>query len=859
MADARALAADLLLRLGVDASGVAAELSSKLTAAERAAVSSGDRIAAGVAKGADKATVAQLRVVAATEKYNRVLQDETATVGQKASAQAALITSQQRLNRQQVATAAGLRENTAAARNFALATAAIGTAAAAYVVTSVGKFRDLAGEVRGLVRLTGQSAESASQLRFAAQQSGVGIDVLSGGLRAFEKHLASNDKAAQSLGFAYRDTAGRLLPFDQILARVQERFRTLPDGPEKTALALQLFGRQGATLLPLLSRSSDEMETLAERARRLGLVLSGDSLAQVKRAAQAQKDLSSAVESLQVSMGQRSLPVITKFKEILAGGLTFAAEHEKVAATSAAVVGLGAAFGKAGSFASNFNEVTAAGGQLLALIRARSAGTVAANSATTASYVRLTAAANAANAAEARGAAGLLGGKRKALAAGAALAGAGVLAADSGNGAVSGLSTVGGAALLGAGIGSFVPGIGTGVGAAVGGAIGVGGLIFGARDPDGTKTTRSVAQVSRELAAVTAQVNAAPDRVQIPDLIRRQIHLKDELKAAERQAKATTPVFNELTGAYENLTSAQVKAKLTTAQHEEEMRKLREQVTSLAASPVAGQAGIASARKALADAKDARDRAAEAVREARGARVGGPGATGTDFRVAELRLQTARERLAKGTATPSERAAVLTAQQRLNELRNKGRATAEQTEAAENRIRDAIDSQRDAQQRVNEARKALSGAQGLSAAEALERVRAQIRAQGNRGADAATLIRKGITGDALEAIEALDAQSPGSLHKIAQTRGKKFVQDYNAGIESLTRQTSIVNTLLKGSEIEANRRGIRIGEAFLKGWREVLSGEGPSAFNTSALTPRLPQPPVRNLPNKVLAQGFLVP
>jgi hypothetical protein len=99
MAD-EVLGADLMLRLGIDAAGVAAEMSSKLTAAERAAVASGDRISSKLGQGYDKATVAQLRLVSATERHNRVMMAQEATVGQRANAQAALLTAQSRLNKE---------------------------------------------------------------------------------------------------------------------------------------------------------------------------------------------------------------------------------------------------------------------------------------------------------------------------------------------------------------------------------------------------------------------------------------------------------------------------------------------------------------------------------------------------------------------------------------------------------------------------------------------------------------------------------------------------------------------------------------------------------------------------------------
>ena len=48
-------------------------------------------------------------------------------------------------------------------------------------------------------------------------------------------------------------------------AEVVKAFQDMPEGAEKSALAVELFGRNGMELLPLLNSSSDSVEELRKK------------------------------------------------------------------------------------------------------------------------------------------------------------------------------------------------------------------------------------------------------------------------------------------------------------------------------------------------------------------------------------------------------------------------------------------------------------------------------------------------------------------------------------------------------------------------------------------------------------------
>ncbi|MFJ4230115.1 hypothetical protein ACIPYV_21325, partial [Paenarthrobacter nicotinovorans] len=62
-------------------------------------------------------------------------------------------------------------------------------------------------------------------------------------------------------------------PMAEILPGLADKFKSMPDGAEKTALATQLFGRSGAQMLPFLNKGSEGIGQLTDKAKQMGLVI----------------------------------------------------------------------------------------------------------------------------------------------------------------------------------------------------------------------------------------------------------------------------------------------------------------------------------------------------------------------------------------------------------------------------------------------------------------------------------------------------------------------------------------------------------------------------------------------------------
>lgn len=198
---------------------------------------------------------------------------------------------------------------------------AIGVGAAVFAVKAAGAFVDVGKEVIKLQRYTGGTAEAMSGLRFAAQQSGVDTDKLARSMGLLSKNLQSGKGDFDKLGIATVDAHGKTLPLDQVLLNVAQKFKDMPNGAEKTATAIKLFGRAGADLLPMLNKGRDGLVALEGEAKKYGLVLTEDNIVAVKKSIAAHREQAVAWSGLQVQIGAQVLPALTSLTQSFTEGL----------------------------------------------------------------------------------------------------------------------------------------------------------------------------------------------------------------------------------------------------------------------------------------------------------------------------------------------------------------------------------------------------------------------------------------------------------------------------------------------------------------------------------------------------------
>lgn len=175
----------------------------------------------------------------------------------------------------------------------------------------------------------GASAEGISVLAFAAKTADVSSEQLQGGLTKLAVKigaLQAGSKGAAAdfrrLGLSAKDFAGKdtVQAFDLI----SQRLGKVEDSTLKTELAVQIFGKSGAELIPLLNDlAAQGFGSIEEAARSLGLVIDDETAGTAQAVNDSFTIMKAQAEGLALQftagLAPSILDVMTSFREETAG------------------------------------------------------------------------------------------------------------------------------------------------------------------------------------------------------------------------------------------------------------------------------------------------------------------------------------------------------------------------------------------------------------------------------------------------------------------------------------------------------------------------------------------------------------
>lgn len=257
-----------------------------------------------------------------------------------------------------------------------LAIGAVGVGITAYAKNATDYTVDLVKSSKQLSRETGTSIENASQLVYVAQRMGISADqasttfgvfskqitaatqdigkssqahqelqnkidktkleirltteeikkngdktgelalkvkTLTTDLAGQEKQLSESSNAFEKLGIKVTNADGTTRTFNEILLDSADKFKGMKDGSEKSALAMELFGRSGKDMLPILNQGSQGILQLEQQADKLGLTLNAKTVGAVTKYIQSSKDLTDSQNAMKIAVGTATAPVLTEF------------------------------------------------------------------------------------------------------------------------------------------------------------------------------------------------------------------------------------------------------------------------------------------------------------------------------------------------------------------------------------------------------------------------------------------------------------------------------------------------------------------------------------------------------------------
>ena len=207
-----------------------------------------------------------------------------------------------------------------AAGAIKLGTALVGAFAAHEMIDSVKRNIDAMDELSKAVEKVGIAAEDLQRLRYAADLSGVSAEALDKAIGKLSVSMldlkdgtSDTAKALRAIGVKSGDSP------TEALAKISDQIAKMPPGFERTALAIKIFGKAGADLIPMLKDGGEEMKNLADQADRFGGVISGGAL----KASEEFNDNLSRIERTTTSMVRQItvglLPALTAITRDIVG------------------------------------------------------------------------------------------------------------------------------------------------------------------------------------------------------------------------------------------------------------------------------------------------------------------------------------------------------------------------------------------------------------------------------------------------------------------------------------------------------------------------------------------------------------
>lgn len=199
-----------------------------------------------------------------------------------------------------------------------VALAAIGTAAVAAgkaLVNMTVEAAAYADEMLTQSTVTGMSVESLQAYSYAADLVDVSLDTLTGSMA---KNVKSMSSAAQGsakyadayaqLGVAVTNADGTLRDSEEVYWEVIDALGGVANETERDALAMQLFGKSAQDLNPLIAQGSEGIEALTDEAKRMGAVLSEETIAKLGAFDDSVQRLKQGSEAAKRVMGTVLLP-----------------------------------------------------------------------------------------------------------------------------------------------------------------------------------------------------------------------------------------------------------------------------------------------------------------------------------------------------------------------------------------------------------------------------------------------------------------------------------------------------------------------------------------------------------------------
>lgn len=249
----------------------------------------------------------------------------------------------------------GIEELTGQLKSFG--TVIAGGVIVAGIKSFIGDLQEQAAQLRHTSEQLGINEQDLQAWQFAAKLSGVEAQGFATSVKLLEKNAAKAAESGATTGGAFQklgvhlreDAGGPMRDTQEILYDTGIAISKLRDPAQQTQMALQVFGRQGAALLPLFKKGEAGLKDALAQIQKFGGGLSTNAIDQLMRSKEATEKWEMSLTSVKSQLVVTFLPAFTAFVTKLAAfAVSFSKNENAMAALKIGVIALGAAFAVAG-------------------------------------------------------------------------------------------------------------------------------------------------------------------------------------------------------------------------------------------------------------------------------------------------------------------------------------------------------------------------------------------------------------------------------------------------------------------------------------------------------------------------------
>ena len=195
---------------------------------------------------------------------------------------------------------------------------AMGTAIIAGLWKLTDSYTKAGDEVAKMAKRTGLGVETLSEMRHVAGLSGTSLSELEVGIRKMQSTivdagygLETYTRAFDELGLKLEDI--KAMSPEQQFWTIAEAISEVEDPTLRAAIAVDMFGRSGTNMLPMLAEGKEGIAAMRQEAHDLNMVFTDETAKAAEDFQDSQERMQAALKGLGAAMSVQLMPIFEEF------------------------------------------------------------------------------------------------------------------------------------------------------------------------------------------------------------------------------------------------------------------------------------------------------------------------------------------------------------------------------------------------------------------------------------------------------------------------------------------------------------------------------------------------------------------